>query len=269
VTGWGTEPWGTGPWGTGGASDLFLVSAFPTSERTVVVELSKTPRQVSVIGDGDALNPASWTVTNQATDEDLVVLASKMFNSTFIFELYTLKKFGDHFATHRVQSLTLRDQNDILLIAPTFVDFLGCKRVQVAATDDSLVDLRSNTVEGDIAAATLVTTSGGDYDTHSGVDLLRKLVIRRITTDPGAFFHYDETYGLGIAVKEPLRITDLPTLKKAVERQVSNEPEFDRVKAQVGINSNGTISLVVRARLRASGKEVILPFRPQIRSVQF
>ncbi len=269
MSGWGTGPWGTGPWGTGGSPDLFLVSAFPTSERTVVVELSKAPRQVSVIGEGDALNPVSWTVTNQATGEDLIVLASRLFNQTFIFELYTLKKLGDHLSTQRVQSLTLRDTNDVLLISPTFIDFPGCKRAQIAATDDSLVDLRSNTVEGDIAAATLVTTSGGDYETHSGVELLRKLVIRRLVTDPGAFFHYDPSYGLGIAVKEPLRITDLPTLKKAVERQVSREPEFERVRAQVGINPNGTISLVVRARLRASGKEVILPFRPQIRSVPF
>lgn len=269
MAGWGTGLWGTGPWGLGAAADLFLVQAFPTSERTLVVELSKPPRQVSVIGEGDALNPAVWVVTNDSTGEDLIVIASRLFDQNFVFELYMLKKFKDHLTTHRVLSLTLRDENDNLLIPPTSLTFPGCARAKIAVTDTSLVDLRSETIEGDVTAATLVTTAGGDYDNHSGVSLYRKLVLRRITTSPGAFFHYDPSYGLGISVKEPVRITDLPALKKATEQQVSREPEFDRVNVQVGIDSNGEITLIVRARLRDTSQEVKLSFRPKTRIVQF
>ena len=42
----------------------------------------------------------------------------------------------------------------------------------------------------------------GDYVADEGTELMKKLILRRLLTPKGAFFHLPD-YGYGLAVKEP------------------------------------------------------------------
>lgn len=273
MPGWGSGGYGGSPWGLGSGGPLFAVSALVTSERTVVVELSDTPRANSPVGDGDALNPNTWYVdvldSDGNVERSLLVLAVRLYSGTTQFELYTLDKFEPSTITHRVGSDTLVDPGGVLITLPKYVDFLGCVAAQIPAANRGLVDVANpQTGAMDEGGGTLIVGSDGDYANESGIDLYRKLIIRRLTTTPGDFFYFDPTYGLGLRVKEPLGISDIPKLKAEVERQLKREPEFAAVQASITITPNGVMTITVRVQLTASGALLAIPIQVPTSLVQ-
>lgn len=251
--GWGSGGWGGMGWGGGGGS-LAIVAANAISERQVQVELTTEPLHVSTIGLGDALNPLTWSVVNDATGEELVVIGARMIDTTLV-ELYTLVKFGASLIDHTVSSSTLLDSNGSPIVSPTSVDFLGCLKGVPSEIPDDQVDLANLQVSPDTLAGVLRIGSDGDYVHQSGEELLQKLIIRRLTTTPNEFF-YLPTYGLGLRVKEPFYLTDMPKLQSAAQLQLSQEPEISEVRVQASISSNGILLLGVRARLRKTNQQV-------------
>ena len=68
MTGWGSGAWGTGPWGSvTPLAPLALESAVAISTKEVQVTINRNAQVIAASVDGDALNPATWTVQNIAT----------------------------------------------------------------------------------------------------------------------------------------------------------------------------------------------------------
>lgn len=105
-------------------------------------------------------------------------------------------------------------------------------------------------------SGTLVIESGGDYASMTGAELIKKLILRRLTTKPGDFFHLPN-YGIGLREKEPLPVADLRKLAKAIELQVAQEPEVAAVKATLAYSASAAVLNVrVQAQLKTSGQQV-------------
>lgn len=110
-----------------------------------------------------------------------------------------------------------------------------------------------------MVSGTLTIDSGGDYASESGPAFVRKLILRRLTTKPGEFFHLPN-YGLGLREKEPLPVNNLRALAKAIEQQVALEPEVSAVKANLSYAANAAILYVkVQAQLRQTGQQLVVP----------
>lgn len=86
---------------------------------------------------------------------------------------------------------------------------------------------------------------GGDYDFDENPDLLKKLILRRLITSPGSFFHLPN-YGLGLQVKRPFSIQDLPVLKAQIEEQVKLEPEVDTVTSSLTMTNTGVLQILLQ-----------------------
>ena len=257
MAGWGAGAWGTSSWAIGAPGTLFIERAVATSDRSLKVYLSIAPLRSSTIIAGSALDPTTWTVTQLASGEVFTVLGVQQV-APLVFELLLLEKLSSVSILHRVESQTLVTASGMLISAPKSADFPGASAEKLAATKAGLVDIDNPPFDDGQVAGTIAVNAGGDYITHSGVPFLKKLIMRRLSTYPGSFFHLTE-YGLGIRLKEPLTIPDLTKLRKEVERQILREPEFASVRAQITLNPNGVLTIRVSAILSTDNTEITIP----------
>jgi hypothetical protein len=263
--GWGLDPYGTGVYGSSMlGTGISLVSATAVGTRLVDVVLSGPAMHVSTSSPGDALNPATWIVQNLDTLEYLdVVTVTALTPSSY--QLLTLEPFGPVSVTHRVSSLTLKDVAGNLLIPPRHADFYGIMGETVTDPDQLAAgrgayarDISNPQTPAEslgVLGGTLVLTSGGDYETVTGSDLVRKLLVRRLLTSPGDFFHLPE-YGIGFRLKEPIAAANLVSLKAEIEQQARREPEVEEALASVTLDANGILTVMLRARLKSSGQQI-------------
>jgi len=252
MPGWGQGQWGLSTWGLGSVEVLYLVAAYANSTRSVRVELSRPARAGNPTRLGDATNPASWTVTHPATGRTYTVLGAVMVGPQTV-ELYVLEAFPPYPQELRVTATALRDAGGALVDSPAFLPFLGVTPA-VAAGVAAARDLANPQFdEADRLGGVLRVTTAGDYETHSGEALLKKLVLRRLMTTPGGFAHLPN-YGLGLQVKEPLVLQDLQKLRAEIRRQLSYEPEIATADVQLTFNTAAAVLTVrVQAVLVAAG----------------
>lgn len=262
---YGTGGWGDTEYGVGSPSDLYVVRADASSERTVVVEMSEDVVATTPIAVGDALNPASWTVeeldSSLAVVRTFMVLAVKIYLADTKFELYTLEKFARYPVTHRVTINNLRAQSGTPIGVPTNALFPGV--IAGRQTADALQNVRdirnAPFMDATAVGGTMTHGASGDYETEGGVALIKKMVIRRLVSEPNGFFHLPSTFGLGLQLKEPLLVRDMGRLKTDVERQTVQEPEVDTARARVNLLPSGTVYVTVDGKLRTGA-----PFTFQI-----
>lgn len=259
--GWGTSGWGVSSWGLGPSVGFVINSVLVTSERSFVVELSEPPMQSSTVTVGDALNPRTWHVTRQDTGEQMLVLAVRLYSLSNYFELYLLDKLASSLITHRVDAPLLLNQLGSPIGPPTYFDFLGCQALVIPPADRGFVDVANPQVSDGEYAGALQVGSDGDYANESGPALYRKLIIRRIITTPGDFFHFSPTYGLGVRMKEPFIINDLAKLKAALENQLLEEPEFAAVRASISLKPDGQMVINVQVQLRKTNELFSIPIQ--------
>jgi hypothetical protein len=240
-----------------------IASVQATSTRTVAVTFSSTVEAVSPINAGDALNPASYVVTRNDTGASLLALTvsqgTGMDSNTFT--LYLLDELEPYQTLHTVDASAVQDTGGSPITPPTSMTFPGCAADSPALVQGQrTVDLRNDPVGPNTLAGTIRANTNGDYDTQDGAALLRKLILRRLTTTPGSYFHLDASYGLGITEKQPLVTRDLVQLKKEIERQVALEPEVAAATARVDLDTNGTLEITITAQTQ-QGQLVVVPFR--------
>lgn len=258
MSGFGLGSFGTGYYGLGPSGVLSIDRAYVTSERSVVVVLTKPPLQDSTIGLGDALNPASWALTREDDGTIFHILASRLYTGQNEFELYTLEKFFDYSILHSVSGAGLLEPSGAPIVPPTSTTFPGCRVAARPNSPRGVVDL-ANPPFGDAAiAGNYQVDATGDYVNDSGEDFLRKIIVRRLSTDPGGFFYLDQ-YGIGLQLKEPVPNTDLGKLKAQIELVLMREPEFSAVSARVTLSSSGILSILVRVLLARTNQELAVP----------
>lgn len=260
MAGWGIVPWGLGLWGAL-PPDLSIVSAVARSTRTVRVTLTTPPRAAAPTGAGDALNPATWTVTRLDTLAAFTVVGVlPVLGSDVDFDVQVLESFASILVLHEVASTTLvRAVDGALILAPTSATFQGVIDAAVETSTAVAASRRYITTDLDNpptprnpVGGVLVMTSGGDYSSMTGAPLVKKLIIRRVATRVGEFFHLPQ-YGIGINVKEPLPASDLVRLKTEIERQALLEPEVAEVSAGLVLSPNNILTINIRARLEPTG----------------
>lgn len=265
MAGWGTIPWGTGPWGFGIYADLFIADCFVLNERMLRVILSRPPQATSPIAAHDALNPTVWTIYNPSTQKYLKVLGAAMTGERTV-DLYTLEKFSSYLVDHEVSAPTLWSASGTPIVLPYSDTFLGVVAKKLAPTKQGEVDIANPQFQSDHSiGGTWEISSSGDYSKESGTPYLRKLIVRRLTTGQGEFFHLDD-YGLGLNVKGPLTTSDMIRLKGIVERQLGREPDFAAVRATLALNTNGVLTINIRVRIQPGNEEVNIPIKVPVRT---
>lgn len=256
---WGLENYGLDQWGSllGSGGTLALVSAMSDSERTVLVTFNVQPLQVSTIGAGDALNPASWKVTKPSTGQVFVVMAVRAVTPVQ-FQLYLLQKLGPYLVDHVVDASAIVAPNLTPLAPPTTFTFGGSQFAQPAPTAQSTVDFVNAPTSSNEIAGVLRVSSSGDYVMGGGVDFLRKLIYRRLTTGPGEFF-YLPNYGLGLREKGPVTSARLAQLKPQIEQQVLQEPEISAATATLIMDlSTNILKIFLNVTLAKTNQQIPL-----------
>jgi hypothetical protein len=263
--GFGLDAFGTGP--SGSAGDLLtLVNAFAITTNAVRVTLSTPPRQSSRTAVGDALNPATWNIADTNTGAVFTVMQVLPVGVSYVtFDVQVVEPFSFQEALE-IYSTTLLAPNGDGLTPPVFFNFNGVgalaqQPAQLASTRNLAAKDIANPpapTGGGSLAGTLVVTPAGDYATETGVALLKKLIIRRLTTPQGGFFHLP-AYGVGLRVKELLPIADLVKLKAKIETQVLQEPEVQDASAVLSM-ANNALTLVLSVKMRATGARIDIPF---------
>lgn len=267
--GWGFDDEGILPYGDAAASiGSSLVKAVAYSTREVDVTVSNLVQDNSAFLDGDALNPSTWSVQRLDTTDYLHVVSVTQI-STYTYRLGTFEEFGPVEVTHRVNTSTLLDMSGNVINSPRNADFLGLLddtqltfESRLAAQKRSVRDVANAQVPGfAIFAGTLQIDAGGDYQTVTGTELTKKLIIRRLITKPGDFFHLPE-YGIGLRAKEPIPTSDLPKLKKAIEDQCLRETEVQAAQCTLTLDpGNGLLYVQVRVQEKKTGQQVDIGFK--------
>lgn len=214
------------------ATSLFVVRATAQDAQRVRVTLSSAPQAAGRGTAGDALNPDTWFVTELGTGTPVGVLAASMVGTTAV-DVYLAAPFDPAPNMYTVSCPTLLDTYGGLVSSPSSAVFFGVGTVTKAPPPSTVTDLAnkptplSNTVGG-----TLVIGPGGDYESESGAALMKKLILRRLMTPKGGFFHLPD-YGAGIEEKTLLHPSQLPQIQNDVVRQVESEPGISDVTASV------------------------------------
>ena len=267
--GWGLDDEGILPYGDAVAGiGAHIVSAHVVSTRQVAVTVSNFVLDNSPFIAGDALNPATWTLQRLDSNEFLHVVSVEQ-TGTYTYTLLTLEEFGPVEVTHKVGSTTLLDEANHVLNSPQYATFLGITDVVKSSIDEQLAaqqvtvrDIANPQLGSDpFLSGTLQIGGDCDYLLESGASLIRKLILRLLMTTPGDFFHIP-TYGLGVRVKEPIPPSDLGRLKTAIETQVQAFPEVSSANASITLDSNGILTVKVRAIDSATGLPVEVGYSP-------
>lgn len=270
--GWGTGGWGHDRWGFGTpfteGPELFIQSAFAVTTHSVRVLFSTEPLTTSTTTLGSATNPNEWTVTRlndgfQFTVQAIIEQPSVIFegSNTPVFDVYVLEPLGSLAIALNVSAPNLLRADDQPMIPPTDFGFVGLAGL---ATERPEVPIQRqiNTVDvanppfpptGQSIGGTLVINPSGDYQSTAGAELVRKLIIRRLTTPLGGFFHLPD-YGFGVGVKEKFSTTALILLKAQLEKQILLETEVEAASVTpVFQPTNNLLLIQIQAKLRPSG----------------
>ena len=252
----GLSPFGLSPFG-GGSDPVSVASAWALSTRSICVNVTAVARALDAFDAGDALNPSTWIVTRLDAMTNLTPLYVQRLSSTS-FEVTVMEELGSHMVEHRIGSTTLISAMGSLITMPYQATFMG---VAVAIDTVGAVrrrplvrDLanpyRSNALTGQVASAIL--TSGGDYETEVDAAVVRKGLLRRLTTPRGSIRALPN-YGIGFAVKSLLpNGGDREALRVEVENPARQEPGVKKARATIRIVSRGVVSVRVDARMSSA-----------------
>lgn len=262
----GTGAFGTSGYGLDGVS-IGVILAEALSTNSVRVTLSAEPRHNGGLEAGGALNPQTWLLTCTDTAETFTLLGVAQLSPTE-YELVTLEPLRDWHRTHRVASTTLLSALGAVITAPSYFDFPGVVADETLLapphnrTRYAVRDLANPQFPASGTGGTLHVGSDGDYQNVVGDELVRKLLLRRLTTPKGAFFHLKD-YGVGLGEKDLVVATAPAQLAAEVERQARLEPEVEEAKATVDIFVEGVVSVKLLARTRTGSTITVSWGSPQ------
>lgn len=251
--------YGTSTWG-GLSIATSIVRAYALGPKLILVEFDNPPTAVSRFIVGDTLNPFSWTVTNRATGDTLLVCGVEQ-QTTTQFRVQVTDEMGDQSTTHRIQATGIRSLSGVLLLPPRYVDFLGVT-TEAGAFPISRrrpTDLRAAPASGNLAWAGLVVGANGDYMRESGVALARKLIYRRIVTPRGGFIRW-KTFGLGLGSKNYYNPAALIQLRAEIIRELEKEPDFSDIRVTLTLKPTGVLEVSVSVQIPGHAQAVLVVF---------
>ena len=274
MAGWGSGSWGISPWGTGAGSvpALSVSYAFASAKNRAIVAVTLTPRNTNAANPGDALNPATWEIKRLDTGAVFTILSVSGLTAT-TYELTLLEELGDSTVTHQARAVSLVDSLGNAAVPPLTAQFKGLHTSLGGDTPDArrddLIDLRYYQVSRNPIGGTLNIGSDGDYQVMGGKELVRKLVIRRLLTRPGEFFHLPN-YGFDFGIKDVVPSTELLRVRKSILEGVLEEPEVSDAGVALKLDgANGILTVQIRAVLQPAGETLEINTELPIGAVGF
>lgn len=276
MSGYGTQTYGTGSWGLNGSSlPTANATVYAVGDRKVRIILDSEPQHSGSTLTGDALNPRTWNLTQPSTGKVWTVMSVAMVDK-FTYDLVTLEIFPNHFGTLELETTTLVAVTGLPFptITGTFngayLDANSTNEKRTTARGYSPKDIANvQTPLEDMVGGTLQITSGGDYASMSGDALIRKLILRRLISKRGDFFHLPE-YGAGLREKEPVPTVDLRKIAVEIEQQVALEKEVAESRASLTYAAGASALIInVKARIKPSGDVVQVALPVPTGSMQF
>lgn len=255
---WGTGKWGTGRW-AGVGVPLSVLNAVAIGTTIVRVTLSTEPLNGLRSVYGDALNPWIWSVRRLDTYEQFTIGEIARV-SRGVYDIHTFEPFADFLTDHSVATVDLLSLNDDVVVAPksalfrgVLADILSTPEAALATRRRGLRDIANPpTAQPDGSLGGTRVIAGGDYIPEQGAALLFKMVMRRLSTLFGGFFHLP-TFGAGVAEKEPVRIADMPQMQKQIEQQLLEEQDVTAVKAKLTLTSDGVLTIRINVKSPLTG----------------
>lgn len=248
------------------------------------------PIHVSSTGEGDALNPRSWNALQLhqpplGGGKVLTCMSVAMIDA-WTYDILLLEPFqrlGSSYAYSSTVTAYLSGTANLsgvlkfedLTSAVIYQNF----NITIAASDATansraaakglvLKDLANVSITpigslfggaySEFISGTLVINSSGDYVSVSGEAMVRKLIMRRLLSRKGDFFHLPN-YGAGMDIKSVFSTANLRMMAKDIEMQVLLEPEIEAAKATLTYQvANSILIIQVQARMRSTGQQTSL-----------
>jgi hypothetical protein len=237
--------------------------------RTLHVTFTRDPLFDSPIGRYDASNLQRWVVTRDDTGRALPMLAVRQVDEDALsVEILFSEPFANSpLITYTVEAEGIHSASGDLLVDPRELSFAGMPGVR-AAVDQArpLLDLFNPQVDRDVLRGSLQVGTDGDYEKHGGVGLLRKLIVRRITTAIGEFYHLADTdYGAGLQPKQLFRPGDLVVLRTQLQNEIVKEPEVADSDVSLSLRASGRLDIRASIALRTGQNLTVeFPINPQL-----
>ena len=218
---------------------MHVVRARAIEGQTVRVVFNEEPQHLSPAAPRDCLTPTNYVfaVTVGQATAPLPVGVKPAVVSYPAVGVLSAGEFGVDVLTDRPLvaglSFTVTAQNIIsksgdTLGSPYSANFVGLVMLAKAhprRAGIGYMDLASNPLGGGY-----VVDNSGDLANHTGMDSLRKRILRRVVTPKGAFAWMPE-YGVGIDHKKPMTVNRMMMLKVELARQIKQEPEVADVSS--------------------------------------
>lgn len=296
---------GNGPW----SAPAYVMPAsgntiFATGDRLVRVVIDSSlspPVHVSSTGTGDALNPRSWNVLQLYQDRSggrVLTCMSVRYVNPWAYDLLLLQPlerqgtifkdvdYGNVYLSNEAQAagdLVFESSPPTVIYKNFNISIAAANATPNAkATARGLVvkDLANVSITpvgslfggdySEFVSGTLVINAAGDYVSVSGEAMVRKLIMRRLLSRKGDFFHLPN-YGAGMDIKSVFSTANLRTMAKDIEMQVLQEPEIEAARATLTYQAANSILIVqVQARMRNTGQQTSLSMSlPLSGSTQF
>jgi hypothetical protein len=247
-------------WGGGGLAEGFYVTnAYAVSSQSFIVAFSNPPNYTSPIGATDASNLTNIALGNNDTGLPVRLLTSRLVrNEPLLVEYILTAPFRSSLTGYTVTAANLVSTTAELLIEPKSATFSGMPSVQLPVQEQRpLIDLYNPQTSGELLNGGLVITTGGDHAFESGVSLMRKLIMRRITTAQAEFYHLaDVDYGLGIQPKLTPTPSDLVGFRTTLQAEIAKEPEIGASSVSLTLTPDHVLTINISAKLKSSGQQI-------------
>lgn len=242
--GFGTSTWG------GISVTTQLLDAVPLGPRLVAAKLEGEPLQSSQYVVGDALCVNTWTITRPDRVSPLFITGVHKVSGTE-FRLQLADTLGDDSVTHTLSAQQLRSKSGLLAVYPRDITFAGppYQAVVPSPTIADPIDLKGQSSYQNGAPGGLSVGADGDYDEESGAPLIRKLILRRLLTPKGAFYHLPN-YGFGLRPKMFLRPSQLQLLKSAMREEIVRERGVANADLSLRLSREGVLTVSITVALQ-------------------
>jgi hypothetical protein len=253
MPGWGLEPYGVGPFGSGSGGQLAITNVLAIATGSVVVTFSVPPLAISPNGINDALNPGTWTIIRADIGYNFPVVNVDALNP-LQYRIDVYGSFPDFSVPLEVSAPTVLAA-DSSQIGPIFSATCPGLIAQAATTPEQVASAMSLSPT-DIAnppfnlltgGGTLQVGPSGDYQSDSGISLLKKLIIRRLVTSPGGFYHLPD-YGAGLQVKQALPLGDVVKFQQFIVTQCMKEQGVSNAKASVTVQYGVVVNISLQVQ---------------------